>query len=175
MINVGRRMLAHLKDVTGTGSSRGFRQWSQLSVLIWSRSAVNNFPKSLSKAVTEESVKNRIDAAVGVRQNMTRYLHHYRRWCQWVHVQRFCHQDHLFQRTRERKNIIMIFERIDCYSKSSQYRQNKVVSLFQIEHARNKRVKPFAKIRRKICLTVGIAGQLFFAKAKSNSNDSSFR
>lgn len=103
MINVRRRILAHLKDVTGTGSSRGFRQWSQLSVLIWSRSAVNNFPKSLSKAVTEESVKNRIDAAVGVRQNMTRYLHHYRRRCQWIHVQRFCHQDHLFQRTHEKK------------------------------------------------------------------------
>lgn len=91
MIKLEGKKETHLNDVTGTGSSRSLRQWSQLSVLIWSRSAVNNFSKSFPKTIAEEGVKNRIDTAVRVRQNVARYLHHYRRWCQWIHVQRFRH------------------------------------------------------------------------------------
>lgn len=78
-LNSKKKKETHLNDVTGTGSSRSLRQWSQLSVLLRSRSAVNNFSKSFSKTVAEEGVKDRIDTAVRVCQNVARYLHHYRR------------------------------------------------------------------------------------------------
>lgn len=77
----------HLEDVARTGSSRSSRQWSQLPVLIWPRLAIYNFPKCFPKAVTEKGVEYRIDTAVRVCQDMTGYLDHYRRWCQWIDVQ----------------------------------------------------------------------------------------
>ena len=86
-----------LQYVAGTTGARRLGQRSEPVVLIMlvARPAVDDLPESLAKVVAEESVEDRIDAAVRVGEHVARYLKHDRRRGERVELERLHHQYHL--------------------------------------------------------------------------------
>lgn len=87
--------VSHLKNIAGTGSSRSPRRWSQPIVRLCPWPAINNFSEGFAKVIAQEGVEERVNAAVGVGEDMTDYLHHYRCCSKWKHLQGLGHQYHL--------------------------------------------------------------------------------
>lgn len=57
--------------------------------------AINDLSEGFAEVVAQEGIQKGINAAVGIGQDMTDYLHHYRRRSERVHVQGLAHQYHL--------------------------------------------------------------------------------
>lgn len=91
-------VLSHLKNIASTGSPRSSRRWSQPIVQLCSWPAINDLSEGFAEVVAEEGVEKRVYAAVGVGENMTDYLHHYRRRGKREHLQGLGHQYHLQRR-----------------------------------------------------------------------------
>lgn len=59
------------------------------------RLTINDLSESFAKVVTQEGVQKRVDATVGVSEDVTDYLHHHRRRGERVHLQGLAYQYHL--------------------------------------------------------------------------------
>lgn len=90
-----RDRAAHLDYITGAGGSRGPCWWSKSIAPFRPRFAVHYFSEGFAEVVTEKSVKDRVDAAVGVSENVADNLQCNRGGCERIRIDRLDHQYHL--------------------------------------------------------------------------------